>query len=229
MNSAPSQDISPLSASEREFGQAIQKIAKRLHARNLLAAADGNISFRESNSKIWITPTGVAKSEMAANDIACVTLENQILRGKPSGERLMHLAIYQLVPEAKAVVHAHPPTAIAWSLARPEMTELPSDVLPEVILAVGGIPIAPYARPGTEDMGKVLKKFLPEHRALVLARHGGIAWGETLEEAYTGIERMEHSAQILWLAHTLGKPTALPKEELEALRALRNQIGPRIL
>lgn len=229
MKTIPSRNSDPLSAQEREIGQAIQRIAKRLHGRNLLAAADGNISFRESNSKIWITPTGVAKSEMEADDIACVTLENQVARGRPSGERLMHLAIYQSAPEAKAVVHAHPPTAIAWSLAHPDMTEIPSDVLPEVILAVGGIPIAPYARPGTADMGQVLKPFLPRHRVLILARHGGIAWGETLEEAYAGIERMEHSAQILWLAHTLGKPRSLPKEELGALQALRSQIGPRIL
>ncbi|MBX9767179.1 MAG: class II aldolase/adducin family protein [Bdellovibrionales bacterium] len=195
----------------------------------MLAAADGNISFRESNSKIWMTPSGVAKSEMHEDDIACLTLENEILRGRPSGERLMHLAIYKAVPEAKAVVHAHPPTAIAWSLAHPEMKELPSDVLPEVILAVGGMPIAPYARPGTQDMGDVLLPYLPQHRVLILARHGGIAWGESLEEAYAGIERLEHSAHILWLAHTLGKPQALPASEVKALRVLREQLGPKIL
>lgn len=195
----------------------------------MLAAADGNISFRESDSKIWITPSGVAKSEMHEGDISCVTLENQILRGRPSGERLMHLAIYKAVPEAKAVVHAHPPHAIAWSLAHPGLTELPSDVLPEVILAVGGIPIAPYARPGTQDMGDVLRPYLPKHRVLVLARHGCIAWGESLEEAYAGMERVEHSAHILWLAHTLGKPQALPSSEIKALRELREQLGPKIL
>lgn len=221
--------MNSLSDEQKEISQAIIKVAQRLHAKNLLAAADGNISVRENNSEIWFTPSGLAKADMMVDDVACVTLENKILRGKPSSERLMHLAIYQTVPEAKAVVHAHPPTAIAWSLGRPDLKELPSDVLPEVILAVGGMPIAPYARPGTADMGEVLKPYLPKHRVLILARHGGIAWGESLEEAYAGIERLEHSAHILWLAHTLGRPEALPPEELGALRELRKNLGPKTL
>ena len=141
----------------------------------------------------------------------------------------MHLAIYRAVPAAKAVVHAHPPTAIAWSLARPELKELPADGLPEVILAAGRIPIVPMAIPGTEAMGANLLPFLPDHRLLILARHGGLCWGEHLDEAVGGLERLEQVAEILWKAETLGGAKPLSVPEIEELQALRAKLGPRII
>ncbi len=209
--------------------RAIVDACGRLHARNLLAAADGNVSFRFSDARIAITPTGVSKARMAPEDMAFITLDGEILSGRPSGERLMHLAVYAACPPARAVVHAHPPTAIAWSLARPGLDHLPDEAMPEVILAAGRIPVVPYARPGTGAMGEALLPFLPEHRLMILARHGALCWGESLEEAYLGMERLEHACQILKSAEELGGATALPEEELAALRALRAAQGPRLL
>jgi len=140
----------------------------------------------------------------------------------------MHLAVYRACPEAQCVVHAHPPTAIAWTLAWPELEELPGDVLPELILAAGTIPIVPYARPGTAAMGEALAPYLPERRLLLLARHGALCWGEDLEEATGGIERLEHVAKILKATIDLGGLVPMEAEELEALRAIRGRLGPRI-
>lgn len=207
----------------------IVEIARRLHDRNMLAAADGNISFRISDEEILITPSGIAKAFMKPQDMAVITLDNKILKGTPSGERLMHLEIYKNCPQAKAVIHAHPPTAIAWSIARPELRELPADSLSEVILATGRIPFVPYARPGTLEMGTYLKKFLPQHRALILSRHGAVAWGEDLDEAHRGMERIEHSALILAKAVQLGGLHPLPAEEIAALHSLRASLGERLL
>jgi L-fuculose-phosphate aldolase len=78
-------------------------------------------------------------------------------------------------------------------------------------------------------MGENLVPFLPEHRLMILARHGALAWGETLEEAYNGLERLEHACQILKAAHELGGARPLPEPELEALRAARRQGGGRLL
>ena len=139
----------------------------------------------------------------------------------------MHLCVYQNCPLAQAVVHAHPPTAIALTMAFPDWQELPNDCLSELVLALGRLPIAPFARPGTQAMGEVLKPFLPDHRAILLARHGAIAWGESLEEALWGIERLEHTAKILHQALQLGPLTKLPAEEMAALQKLREKIGPR--
>ncbi len=209
--------------------QLIVEICQRLHRRNMLAAADGNISYRVSDDEILITPSGIAKAFMRPEQMAVINLNGEILKGQPSTERLMHLEIFKSCSEAKAIVHAHPPTAIAWSIAKPHLTELPSDCLSEVILATGRIPFVPYARPGTADMGSVLKPFLPAHRAMILRNHGAIAWGADLDEAYRGMERIEHSAQILASALQLGGLHPLPPEEIAYLHELRKKIGDILL
>ncbi len=208
---------------------ALLDTCRRLHAAGLLAASDGNLSVRLPNGLIAMTPSGVPKAKVQLGDLAYLQLDGAIVEGLPSSERAMHLAIYNAVPQAKAIVHAHPPTAIAWSLARPELQELPSDGLPEVILAAGRIPIVPMAMPGTEAMGANLLPFLPAHRLMILARHGGLCWGEHMNEAAGGMERLEQVATILWKAETLGGAKPLSPAEIEELRALRAKLGPRII
>ncbi|SES90022.1 L-fuculose-phosphate aldolase [Nitrosomonas marina] len=213
----------------RRISETIINIARRLHQKNMLAAADGNISCRVSENEILITPSGISKAFMVPEEMALISLDNQTIQGEPSSEKKMHLTVYRQNPLAKAVVHAHPPTAIAWSVARPDLTCLPSHAVSEAILACGDIPFVPYARPGTQAMGDNLKQFLPHYRALILSRHGALSWGETLEEAWMGMERIEHSSEILWKAHALGGLTFLPDEEIAELRALRQRIGNRLL
>ena len=213
---------------DRHFEE-IREACAHLHARGLLAAADGNVSVRLPDDTVLLTPAGVNKARLPPGSLARVALDGRILEGRPSTERAIHLAVYRASDDARVVVHAHPPTAIAWTLARPGLTELPTDTLPELLLAAGRVPIVPYARPGTEEMGTVLLPFLPSHRLLLLSRHGALAWGESMEEAVNGIERVEHSALILKAAEELGGSTPLPPLELEALRALRTRIGPRLL
>lgn len=205
------------------------QVCRRLYDRNMLAAADGNVSVRLSDNRILITPSGVAKAFASSEQIAVMNLQGEVLSGEPSGERLMHLEIYRSCPLARAVVHAHPPHAIAWSLAKPALGELPCEHLSEVILGAGRIPFVPYARPSTEEMGSVLRPFLPRCRAMILTRHGAVTWGESLDEAVNGMERVEHSAQILWLAENIGGSTPLPPEEVAVLRTMREKMGERLL
>lgn len=206
----------------------IIEVCRRLHGRNMLAAGDGNVSVRVQEG-ILITPSGKPKAFTRPEDIAAVTIENEVLHGQPSSERLMHLKVYQQCSEAVSVVHAHPPTAIAWSVAYPDLKELPNTCLSEVILATGHIPVVPYARPGTGQMGAVLELCLPDYRVMILSRHGGLSWGESLEEAFMGMERLEHSAEILYKAAQLNELTHLPQEEVQALQEIRKQIGNRTL
>jgi L-fuculose-phosphate aldolase len=207
----------------------IRRACRRLWKRNMLASADGNISVRLDRDEIMITPSGVAKAFMDPAEMCVINLKGELLKGQASSERLMHLEVYRSCPEAMAVVHAHPPHAIAWSVAEPELKELPGGALSEVVLAAGRIPFVPYARPSTEAMGSVLREFLPAHRLMILSRHGGLAWGESLEEAVNGMERLEHSAQILFLARSLGPLNLLPPEEIEALKAMRAKMGEKLL
>ena len=215
--------------SEKELLEGICDVCRRLHGRNLLAAGDGNVSVRLGDGRIAITPSGVGKARLNPSDMAFVAQDGNSISGHPSSELMMHLAIYRRCPEASGVVHAHPPTAIAWTLARPDLSELPSDGLPELVLGAGRIPVVPYARPGTPALGEVLEAFLPDYRLLILARHGAVCWGEDLEEAYLGIERLEHVAQILKAAVELGGITPMDESELFALRKAREARGPRIL
>lgn len=215
--------------SESQIINDIISVCQRLHARNMLSAADGNISYKINDDRILITPSGIAKAFMKPEDMAIITIDNQVVYGNPSSERLMHLEIYKTCPQAKVVIHAHPVTAIAWSIAMPDIQKLPSDCLSEVILATGDIPFADYARPGTEDMGKVLRPYLPQHRALILKRHGAITWGESLDEVYRGMERIENSAQILAAAKQIGGIHPLPASEVEYLYQLRKKIGDILL
>jgi L-fuculose-phosphate aldolase len=217
------------SLSERAARETIVEIARRLHSRGWLAAADGNISLRLSSDNILITPSGVHKGFMTADEICRITIDNRVLEGKPSSERLMHLAVYKNAPKAVAVVHAHPPAATAWTIAHPEMTELPADCLSEVILAAGRIPFVGYAQPGTQQMGDHLVPFLPDCRLLILARHGALAWGESLAEAYNGIERLEHASVTLAYAQTLGGITRLPSAEVARLHEMRAKMDGRTL
>lgn len=214
---------------EIEIRQTMLEMAKRLYDRNMLAAADGNISVRLNDNFLLFTPTGRQKAFIDPAEIAVTQFDGEIFSGLPSGERAMHLEIYRLCRDAKAIIHAHPVHAVAWSVARPEMAELPNNLLSETILGLGRVPIVPYARPGTEDMGVKLRAFLPECRALILSRHGVVAWGENLEEAMNGIERIEHSAQTLFLAEQLGGAKPLPAVEIEALKEIRNKMGDRSL
>lgn len=214
---------------ERTQAEAIVERCRSLHAQGFLAACDGNISVRLPGGRILLTPSGRNKSSLRSDELAMITIDGRLLSGRPSSEQRMHLAVYRACPTARAVVHAHPPTAVAWSVARPELEELPIDSLPEAIIAAGRIPIVPFALPGTAALGDSLLPYLPAHRLVILARHGGLCWGETLAEACDGIERLEHVATILKLACDLGGLSPLSSEALRALRTLRAQVGQRIL
>ena len=218
-----------MSPDQIKTGDQILAICKKLYARNMLAAADGNVSCKISESEIMITPSGKSKSEISPKEMAIVGIDGRVKIGKPSSELKMHLKVYQNCADAKAVVHAHPPTAIAWSIARPDLKKLPAHCLSELILAVGDIPFVPYARPGTQDMGEVLTPFLKDYRAMILSRHGALSWGESLEESLRGMERIEHVSEILFKAHQLGGLTYLPEDEVNHLREMRKNIAPTTL
>lgn len=148
---------------------------------------------------------------------------------QPSSETIMHIMIYKNQPLAKAVFHAHPPTAVAYSVAHPKDQFFPLNFTSELILALGQVPIVTYRRPGTSQMGEALVPFLANSKVLILQFHGAVSWGESIDEAYMGIERLEHAAEIYLKAKMMGGVGELPKSEIQALVELRQKIGFKTL
>lgn len=207
----------------------IIKTAVMLHHRNMLAACDGNISYRIDDDNILITPSGKPKFLLQENDIAVIDINGKVLKGKPSSEMLMHLEVYKMRADAKAVIHAHPPTAVAYSIAYPDAEEIPGKSFSELILAVGKLPIVPFQLPGSAAMGTALHPYIQMSKVMVLARHGALSFGDDLVEAYNGIERLEHSCEILLKAKSFGAVTELDAKTIEQLQAMRKTIGDKTL
>ena len=195
----------------------------------MLAACDGNISYRCDDGSILITPSGKPKFLLSEDDIAVVDIDGSVLCGKPSSEMLMHLEVYKMREDTRAVIHAHPPTAVAYSIAHPDAQEIPGKSFSELILAVGKLPIVPFQMPGSLEMGTALHPFIESHKVLVLARHGALSFGEDLIEAYNGMERLEHSCEILLKAESFGAVTELDEQTINKLHVIREKIGNKTL
>lgn len=212
-----------------EIKRALLASAKQLYQKNYLAACDGNLSYRLNDNEILITAKGKPKATLTLEDFALINLEGQAISGDPSSERLMHINVYRNCQKAKCVIHAHPPTAIAWTIASPQLKELPNECMSELIIAGGHIPIAPYALPGSAEMASVMTSLLPNHRMIILSRHGALTWGESIEEATNAMERLEHSAEILMRAKQIGGLTTLSQDQVVALYKIREELGDKII
>jgi len=218
-----------MNKSERHIREEIIKTAAMLHHKNMLAACDGNISYRYDDKTILITPSGKPKFLLVEDDIAVIDIDGNAIKGNPSSEMLMHLEVYKMRADARAVIHAHPPTAVAYSIAHPAAEEIPGKSFSELILAVGKLPIVPFQMPGSLEMGTALHPFIKNHKVMVLARHGALSFGEDLIEAYNGMERLEHSCEILLKAESFGAVTELDEQTIDELHAMRIKIGDKTL
>jgi L-fuculose-phosphate aldolase len=130
----------------------------------------------------------------------------------------MHLEIYRLRPEVKAVVHAHPPHATAFAVAGIPLNRA---VLPEVILTLGAIPLVRYVTPTTDELAGAVRPLVRDHDALLLSNHGALTMGHDLESAYFKMETLEHFARVSVIARILGREQLLSKEDLSRLYAIR--------
>jgi L-fuculose-phosphate aldolase len=130
-----------MASSLYKLRQEIVEAGRRVYNRNYVASNDGNISARIDARKVVITPSGVSKGFLKADDLIVVDYQGNVLEGrkKPSSEVFMHLRIYKDRPDVNGVVHAHPPKATGFAVAGIPLTQC---ILPEVIVVLGGIPLA---------------------------------------------------------------------------------------
>ncbi len=203
---------------ERQLKEEIVCICRMLHRKNYLAATDGNVSVRLGD-RLLTTPSGVHKGLMEADQVITVDLEGRVLEGegKPTSEIRMHLLAYELRPEVNAVVHAHLPYATACTLAGIDLLE---PILPEVVITLGGIPTAPYATPGTEEVPAALRDFVRDYDAILLSRHGAMTVGRDVRDAYNKMEKLEHTARVVLAARLQGPLAPLSAAEVKKLQVL---------
>jgi L-fuculose-phosphate aldolase len=195
---------------------------RQLAAGGLLAGRDGNLSVRLGPDRVLVTPSGLIKSSLTAGDMVEVGLSGRKRRGRrnPTSELDLHLRILTRRSDVGAVVHAHPPAATGFAVAG---EEIPANLLPELIFLVGRVPIVPYGTPGTPELGDRVEPYLAEHDALLLANHGAVTMGRTLDQAWIRMESLEHAARIIVAARTVGQPRPLDAAAVGKLEALRAQ------
>ena len=211
-----------LMSSDRGHRVAIVEFGALLHANGFVAATDGNLSVRLNEKHILVTPTCISKGRMRPSDLVIVDMEGKRVAGKRrvSSEIGMHLLIYRLRPDVHGIVHAHPPTATGFAASG---LDLNRPLVCEVVVGLGSIPLARYGTPGTPELTGALEPLIPNHDAILMANHGVVTFGASLESAYMKMETVEHFAKIALVTHLLGNAQPLGEKEVEKLNEVRHR------
>ena len=204
--------------------QEICEIGRRLYSKGFAAANDGNITYRISENEVVCTPTMICKGFMRPDDLCTVDMEGKQLSGtrKRTSEVLLHLAIMKERPEIKSVVHCHPPHATAFAVAR---EPIPQCVLPEVEVFLGEVPITVYETPGGKHFADTVLPFVHKSNVIILANHGTVSFGESVERAYWWTEILDAYCRILMLARDLGRVSYLNEQKSRELLDLKQRFG----
>lgn len=193
----------------KKYAEDICEIGRRLYARELVAANDGNISIKIDENKVLITPTMISKGYMKYDDIILIDYEGNVLAGnkKPSSEYLLHTTVYKNRHDVKAIVHAHPVTVSAFAICgRP----VDMRYMPEAIMSLGVFPVAEYARPGTKELAQSIMPYINGHNGCILANHGAVSWSVDVYSAYYIMEQLEFYCKTSLIAEQMGNPKIIP-------------------
>lgn len=183
---------------------------QRIYDKGLTTMSGGNLSIMDDDGNLWITPSGIDKGGLTPEDIVCVTPDG-VCHGKhkPSCELPFHAGVYRLRPDVRAVLHAHPPVPVSFSIVR----RIPQQNL--VCATVQGeISMAGYDVPGSEALGKkVCKVFASGQNIAMLENHGVCVVGSDMFEAFRRFELLNYSAELELAARRLGTPQPIPAEK----------------
>jgi L-fuculose-phosphate aldolase len=177
---------------------------------------------RLDENRILATPTCMSKGVLRSSDLVTVDMDGRLLAGKrnASSEIGMHLLIYRLRPDVKAIVHAHPTTATGFAASGMALNQ---PLVCEVVIGLGSIPLARYGTPGTPELTESLEPLVPQYDAILMSNHGVVTYGDTLDHAYMKMETVEHFAQIALVTHLLGRQQPLGERDVEKLMAARSK------
>jgi L-fuculose-phosphate aldolase len=201
--------------------RSIVSITRRMIEQGFICSSDGNVSARVDENRILITPAGVYKMHIAPEMLVLVDNEGTVIESRmgygPSSELPLHLEAYRRRPDAQAVLHAHPPFSLALTLAG---LQFPIDFVPEAAEWLGQVPIAHYAKPGTQEVAASIGGMIEKFDTVLLDHHGTITVGRSLDEALMTLERVEFVARVYHLANSYGGVRPLPPREVDRLSEL---------
>ncbi len=192
----------------------ITGIIRRIYQASMTTTSGGNISIKDLEGNIWVTPSAVDKGSLTRKDINCVTPDGTILGlHKPSSEFPFHKAIYDIRPDIKAIIHAHPPALVSFSIAR----KIPNtNIIPQAKNICGPIGYAAYALPGSMLLGdKIAEQFSKGYDAVIMENHGVVIGGTDIRDAFIRFEALEFSARTIIGASTVGKVRYLSDDQIE--------------
>ena len=201
----------------RELAEATRRLAEG----GLIVAREGNASARLPDGEVVGTPAGARKGDLGPADMVRCDFEGRLTAGsgRVSSEILVHLAVYRARPDARAVVHAHPPTATAFAAAG---VALDPPILAEAAFVLGRVATAPYHPPGSPELAAAVAAAAAGADAILLANHGALTLGRSPAEALERMETLERCAVIALMARVLGGGRPLPAPEIARLLSRRS-------
>jgi len=189
----------------------------RIYQYGMTTMSGGNLSLIDEEGDLWITPAGVDKGSLTRKDIICVRSDGTVVGPhRPSSEFPFHQLIYKARPDLRAVVHAHPPALVSFSMVRriPDIRLLPNEQ--HICGAVG---MAEYALPGSVELGEnIAKVFAEGSNAVMLENHGVVVGGTDLFRAFHIFETLDFCARLEINARRIGTPALLSDESLNLVK-----------
>ena len=189
-------------------------IMQRIYEYGMTTTSGGNLSIRDENGDVWITPSSIDKGALTRQDICCVKPDGTVIGPhKPSVELPFHLDIYKIRPDLKAILHAHPPTLVAFSVAR----VLPAEnLVPDLRQVCGEIVMADYDVPGSQQLGKnIAKRFAEGYNTVMMENHGCVIGAKDLFSAFMAFETFDFCGRLQIDAEKLGTIHPLTAEQIE--------------
>lgn len=205
----------------------IVSIISRIYERSLTTTSGGNISIIDDNGDIWITPAAVDKGSLRASDVMLVKRDGTVTgKHKPSSEYPFHKAIFELRPDIKAIIHAHPPALVSFSIAH----RIPDpNVITQAKHICGPIGYAAYEIPGSRELGQHIgAEFEKGYNAVIMENHGTVVGGSDINDAFQRFETFEFCARTIIYGQMIGEVKYLSDEEIQQFEAQAISLLPEM-
>lgn len=219
----------PPATDEAGLRRQVCAVGRLMYHNGLIDAASGNITALLDDERVLATPSGLAKGFLRPEHLIIVDRQGQRVDEtpatahlKPTSELRMHLECYAQRPDVRGVVHAHPPTAIALTVAGYDFARA---IIPEAVVVLGIIPVTPYAHPASAENQIAIRDLIGQHDAILLSHHGSLTVAGSVWEAYQRLETLEHTARILLLAEQAGGAREIAPHNVAKLLAMRDRLG----